>query len=256
MCDTATFAEGFTPERIRPLLVLPRRPCMNIFIAGATGYIGRHLVPELLARGHSVRALVRASSVSKLPTGAEAVIGDALDGDTFALSIAPGDTFIQLVGVAHPSPSKAEEFRKVDLVAIRESVRAAAGASIRHFIYLSVAQPAPVMKAYVDIRAEGERLVRESGMAATFVRPWYVLGPGHRWPYALLPLYWIWGAFPSNRDAAARLYPVKLRDIVRVIADAVDRPADGVRIIEAPEIRAAASPVRPAATTSPAHPRQ
>lgn len=228
---------------------------MNVFIAGATGYIGRHLVPELIARGHTVRALVRASSVRKLPAGAEAVIGDALDAGTFGHRIAPSDTFIQLVGVAHPSPSKAEDFRKVDLVAIRESVRAATGTSIRHFIYLSVAQPAPVMKDYIAVRAEGERLLRESGMAATFVRPWYVLGPGHRWPYALLPMYWIWGAFPSNRDAAARLYPVKLADVVRVIADAVDRPADGVRIIEAPEIRAAASRVRPVATTSPLHPR-
>src|ERR1700741_2100598 len=195
MLDTAAFAEGFDLGGIRPLFFLFRRPCMNVFIAGATGYIGRHLVPELIARGHSVRALVRASSVNKLPAGAEAVIGDALDAGTFASSIAPGDTFIQLVGVAHPSPAKAEEFRKVDLVAIRESVRAASGASIRQFIYLSVAQPAPVMHDYIAVRAEGERLLRESGMAATFVRPWYVLGPGHRWPYALLPLYWVWGAF-------------------------------------------------------------
>lgn len=216
---------------------------MNIFIAGATGYIGRHLVPELIARGHTVRGLVRASSMSKLPAGAEAVIGDALDTDTFARNIAPSDTFIQLVGVPHPSPAKAEEFRKIDLVAIRESVRAAAGTSIRHFIYLSVAQPAPVMKDYIAVRTEGERLLRESGMAATFVRPWYVLGPGHWWPYAVLPLYWIWGLFPAHRHTAARLLPVKLADVVRAIANAVDRGADGIKVIEAPEIRGAANPV-------------
>jgi len=139
-------------------------------------------------------------------------------------------------------------------VAIRESVRAAAGTTVRHFIYLSVAQPAPVMKAYLDIRAEGERLLRDSGLAATFVRPWYVLGPGHRWPYALLPLYWIWGAFPAHRDTAARLYPVRLGDVVRAIAGAVEAGANGVRVIEAPEIRAAATPARPDATTAPAHP--
>ena len=212
---------------------------MNLFIAGATGYIGRHLVPELIARGHTVRALVRSSSLSKLPAGAEGVIGDALDATTFAHRIAPSDVFIQLVGVPHPSPAKAEQFRKIDLVAIRESVRAVAGTSIRHFIYLSVAQPAPVMKDYIAVRAEGERLLRESGIAATFVRPWYVLGPGHWWPYAVLPLYWIWGAFPAHRDTAARLYPVKLADVVRAIADAVDRGGDGIRVIESPEMRAA-----------------
>jgi uncharacterized protein YbjT (DUF2867 family) len=227
---------------------------MNVFIAGATGYLGRHLVPELIARGHTVRALVRASSVARLPRGAEPVFGDALNAFTFAHQIEPSDTFIQLVGVPHPSPSKARQFREIDLVAIRESVRAAAGTTIRHFLYLSVAQPAPVMADYIAVRAEGERLLRESGLSATFIRPWYVLGPGHRWPYALLPLYWIWGAFPAHREAAARLYPVKLADIVRAIADAVDRGPQGVRIIEAPQIRGAASPARPAASSAPAHP--
>jgi uncharacterized protein YbjT (DUF2867 family) len=209
----------------------------NVFIAGATGYIGRHLVPELVARGHTVRALVRPASAQKLAAGAKAVLGDALDASSFAQQLAPSDTFIQLVGVAHPSPSKAEEFRKVDLVAIRESAGAAAASSIRHFIYLSVAQPAPAMKAYVAVRAEGERLVRQSGIPATFVRPWYVLGPGHRWPYAILPLYWLWSLFPSQRDTARRLYPVKLRDVVRTIVEAVENPSHGVRVVEAPEMR-------------------
>jgi uncharacterized protein YbjT (DUF2867 family) len=103
------------------------------------------------------------------------------------------------------------------------------------------------MKAYVAVRAEGERLVRETRLGATFVRPFYVLGPGHRWPYAFLPLFWLWGD--------RRLYPVKLRDVVRALAEAVEQPPGGVRIIEAPDLsRASASPARPAATTAPAHP--
>ncbi len=220
---------------------------MNVFIAGATGYIGRHLVPELLQRGHTVRALVRRGSEGKLPAGAEAILGDALDADTFADRLAPSDTFIQLVGVPHPSPAKAEQFRTIDLVAIRESARAVRGSSIRHFIYLSVPQPAPVMKAYVRVRAEGEQLVRDTGLGATFVRPFYVLGPGHWWPYLFLPLFRLWGD--------ARLYPVKLRDVVSAIAGAVEQPPGGVRIIEAPDLsRASASPARPGATTAPAHP--
>jgi uncharacterized protein YbjT (DUF2867 family) len=230
---------------------------MNVFLAGATGYIGRYLVPELLRRGHTVRALVRRGSEQKLPAGAEAVVGDALDASTFATKVAPSDTFIQLVGVPHPSPAKAEAFRKIDLVAIRESARAAAGSTIRHFIYLSVAQPAPAMKAYVAVRSEGERLLRDSGIPATFVRPWYVLGPGHRWPYAILPLYWLWAAFPSQRDTARRLYPVTLAQVVRVLADSVERPADGVRIIEAPEMRRGpAAPAPPARAPIAASPRR
>jgi uncharacterized protein YbjT (DUF2867 family) len=239
---------------------------MNVFITGATGYLSRHLIPELLSRGHVVRGLVRRGSEGKLAKGAEAIVGDALNADTYAHAIAPSDTFVHLVGVAHPSPSKAAEFRSVDLVSIRQAVRAVNGSSVGHFVYLSVAQPAPAMREYVDVRAEGERLVRDTGLAATFVRPWYVLGPGHRWPYLLLPAYWVWGAFPSQRDRARRLYPVKLADVVRVMAEAIEQPPSGVRVIEAPEMRAreprdfsarraAPTPARQGGTSARVHPR-
>ena len=206
----------------------------NIFVTGGTGYIGSRVIPELLARGHTVRALVRAGSARKLPPGCSAVLGNALDRKTFADTIAPSDTFIQLVGVAHPSPSKAEQFRTIDLASVTESVAAAKQAAIRHFIYLSVAQPAPAMKAYVAVRTEGERLLRESGIPSTFIRPWYVLGPGHRWPYLILPMYWLWMLPPKSRDTARRLYPVRLRNVVNAIVAVVDDPPDGVRIIEQP----------------------
>src|SRR5262245_26478581 len=97
---------------------------MNVFITGGTGYIGSRVIPALIERGHTVRALVRPGSEKKLPHGAWPILGDALDASTFARHIAPSDTFIQLVGVAHPSPSKADEFRKIDLVSIQESVKA------------------------------------------------------------------------------------------------------------------------------------
>jgi uncharacterized protein YbjT (DUF2867 family) len=210
---------------------------MNVFMTGATGYIGRHLVPELLRRGHIVRALVREGSEQKLPRGAIAVRGNALDGSTFANQIAPSETFVQLVGVAHPSPAKAAEFRSIDLVSVTESVAAARRSTIHHFIYLSVAQPAPIMRDYVAVRAEGERMLRESGLPSTFIRPWYVLGPGHRWPYAILPLYWLAMLAPKSRDTARRLYPVPLAQVVRAIVDAVEHPPAGVRIIEAPGMR-------------------
>jgi uncharacterized protein YbjT (DUF2867 family) len=168
----------------------------NVFITGATGYIGRVLIPRLLERGHEVRALVRPASAQPHPPGCEAVIGNALDASTFADRVRPSDTFVQLVGVPHPSPAKAAEFQSIDLASVRASVSAAAGAGVKHFVYVSVAQPSPVMKAYQAVRAQGEKMIRDSRLDATILRPWYVLGPGHRWPYALVPMYspvWFWG---------------------------------------------------------------
>jgi nucleoside-diphosphate-sugar epimerase len=117
----------------------------SVFITGGSGYMGQKLIPLLLQRGHEVRALVRPGSQKKLPAGCIAVVGDALDESSYADKIAPADTLVQLVGVAHPSPAKAAEFRKVDLVAGLGAVTAARAAGVRHFVYLSVAHPAPMM---------------------------------------------------------------------------------------------------------------
>ena len=84
-----------------------------VFITGGTGYVGRPLITLLLDRGHDVRALVRPGSEKKLPVGCQPVFGNALDGNSYAGQIKPADTFVQLVGVAHPSPSKAAEFRSL-----------------------------------------------------------------------------------------------------------------------------------------------
>jgi uncharacterized protein YbjT (DUF2867 family) len=211
---------------------------MSVFVAGGTGYIGRPVIAELVRRSHSVTALVRPGSEGRLPPGATPIPGDALSGETFAGRVASARTFVQLVGVSHPSPAKAAQFRSVDLASVRESAGAAARAGVEHFVYLSVAQPAPaIMREYESVRAEGEAIVRGTGMNATFLRPWYVLGPGHRWPYLLLPAYWLAERLPSTRDTAKRIGLVTLPQMVAAIVRAVEHPPRGVRIVEVPEIR-------------------
>src|SRR5262249_40321166 len=106
-----------------------------------------------------------------------------------------------------------------------------------HFVYLSVAHPAPVMKAYIQVRSGCEALLRASGMNATILRPWYVLGPGHRWPYALLPIYALMELLPATRPGARRLGLVTLEQMVEALVCAVESPCHGVRVIEVPEIR-------------------
>jgi nucleoside-diphosphate-sugar epimerase len=209
----------------------------NVFITGGTGYLGRALIPQLNLRGHIVRALVRPGSASKLPSNTEAIIGDALNQASFSRQIEPSDTFLQLVGVPHPSPAKAELFRKIDLVSIRASVAAAAENRIAHFIYVSVAQPAPMMKVYQEVRADGEELIRAAGMSATILRPWYILGPGHWWPYLLLPAYWLGERIPSTRDGAVRCGLVTLKQMITALVVAVENPAEGIKLVEVPQIR-------------------
>ncbi len=203
---------------------------MKVFLTGASGYMGRRLAPELLRRGHQVVALVR--ETSQPPEGCEVVIGDALNASTYRDRVPKGSTFVHLVGVAHPGPAKGAHFRAIDLVSIQAAVEAAKFAQVAHFVYVSVAHPAPVMKDYIAVRKEGESLLKSSGLNATILRPWYVLGPGHWWPILIKPFYWL-----MKRESAERLGLVTLTQMTNALADAVDHPAHGVRVVEVPEIR-------------------
>jgi uncharacterized protein YbjT (DUF2867 family) len=216
-----------------------------VFVTGSTGYIGQPLIRLLLSRGYAVRGLVRPGSEARLPPGAQIVIGKALDASTFARAIPAGATVIHLVGTPHPNPSKAAEFERVDLASIRATVVAAQEARAAHLIYVSVAHPAPIMRAYIAARREGEAVVSASGIRATIVRPWYVLGPGHLWPYALVPIYGVLRLLPSTRATAERLGLVTLQQMVSTLAAAVATvPSTSPRIIDVAGIRAEAQAAR------------
>src|SRR5262245_61478971 len=132
----------------------------RIFITGGTGYMGCDLIPRLIDLGHDVRALVRKGSENKLPDGAGLVIGDPLEMDSYTDRVRPADTFVHLVGVPHPSPAKTKQFLEIDFVSAEVAVRAARDAGVKHFVYLSVAHPAPMMKSYIAVRSECEEMVR------------------------------------------------------------------------------------------------
>lgn len=222
--------------------MLPKSPdSRRVFITGGTGYLGNALIPILLERGHRVRALIRPNSRGKLVAGCEIVSGDALDANTYRQLIRPADTFIHLVGVPNPSPSKAAEFRAVDLVSAREAITAVAELGVQHFIYLSVAHPAPIpmMKAYITVRVECEEMIQQQRLNSTILRPWYVLGPGHRWPCALLPIYKVMEWLPFTRAGAQRLGLVTLEQMVLALVEAVESPVQGLRVMDVPAIRAA-----------------
>lgn len=209
----------------------------TVFVTGGTGFMGGNLCTQLLRRGYEVRALARPGSEHKLPHGCKVIAGSALDKNSYAAQIPPAETFVQLVGVTHPNPAKKDEFRAVDLGSARGAIESARAAGVSHFVYVSVAQPAPVMKFYIEVRAEVERMIRESGLNATILRPWYVLGPGRRWPLMLKPLYWLMERLPAMRESALRLGLVTIGQMVAALVQAVENPPQGVRVLGVPEIR-------------------
>lgn len=185
---------------------------------------------RLLAKGHRVRAMVRAGSETRVPTGAELAWSYELSGV---------ETLVHLVGVPRPAPWKGPQFRAVDLPLALASIEAARSAGVRHFLYVSVAHPAPIMQAYIAVRMECERVLRESGLRHTILRPWYVLGPGHKWPHALRPLYALAERVPALRAGARRLGLVTHAQMIDALEWAVENPPSGSRVMGVPAIRQA-----------------
>ena len=198
------------------------------FVTGGTGYLGRPLVERLLAKGHGVRVMARKGSEGKVPRGAEAVAGYELLGV---------ETVVHLVGVPRPAPWKGAQFRAVDLPMALASIAAARAAGVRHFVYVSVAHPAPVLRDYIAVRMECERALADAGMAHTILRPWYVLGPRHLWPHALRPLYALAERVPAWREGARRLGLVTHAQMIGALEWAVENPPEAARVMGVEEIR-------------------
>ncbi len=210
----------------------------TIFITGGTGYLGSRLIKILLKKRHEVIALVRPGSEGKLPAGCAFVLGNAFDPDTFSSKIPEGSVFIQLLGVPHPSPKKKKEFVSIDLASARASAAAAKKAGVGHFIYVSVAmEPTSVMRDYQQARAQAEQVLLETGLPLTFIRPWYVIGPGHWWPLLLTPLFWLLKKLPATQRKARALDLVSLRQMLSALESAVEQTPDKLRTVEVADMR-------------------
>jgi len=227
----------------------------NFFITGGTGYIGARLINRLVKNGHHVTALVRRGSENKVPAGVEIIIGNPFDAKTFQSSVPPGSVFIQLLGVPHPSPKKAGQFKEIDLRSVKASADAASYAGVSHFIYVSVAMTASrFMHAYQEVRREGEEYCLNKKLNCTFIRPWYVLGPGHWWPVLLLPFYGLAEIVPSWRMKARSMALVTIKQMLNTLLFAAESESRPLHILEIKDIRNMDAKKNPGTKTLPQKP--
>ncbi|GMU63183.1 MAG: hypothetical protein AMXMBFR34_49460 [Myxococcaceae bacterium] len=140
-----------------------------VFVAGATGAVGRTLVPLAEQRGLAVRPHVRPASTGKLSHPKQVVLElgepqlvDALRGCT---------TVIQLIGTMRKRFASGDTYETSDIGTTRQLVEAAKRAGVKHFVLLSSVGAGRPMGAYLKAKAQAEALVRESGIPFTIFRP-------------------------------------------------------------------------------------
>lgn len=166
------------PDRHRQH-IMPNRP--RIGLTGATGFVGRQLLPRLLQQGASVQALARPAPGRNMETlpGLEWVAGDLGSADALDRLTRNTDIVIHLAGATKARNRAA--FDEVNATATGRLAGIAQKAGVKHFILVSsLAATRPHVSAYAASKAAGERLVRDAAgtMPVSIVRAPAVIGPG------------------------------------------------------------------------------
>ncbi|MGE7416098.1 NAD-dependent epimerase/dehydratase family protein [Methylobacterium tarhaniae] len=226
-----------------------------VALTGSTGFIGRHLLAALTARGYRVRVLLRRPV--ELPPGiSSAVVGDLSRPQNMAAALSGADAVVHSAGLAHAmSGAPEDDYRTFNTEATRGLAQAAARARVRRFVFLSSirAQSGP---SAAGILTESEtpaptdpygrsKLAAEEALAGIDIdyvslRPVLVYGPGQR------------GNMAALMRLASAPYPLPLggltgrRSLVSVesLSDAVDAVLRAPGPLRRPLIVSEAEPLR------------
>jgi uncharacterized protein YbjT (DUF2867 family)/membrane protease YdiL (CAAX protease family) len=189
---------------------------MKIAIAGGTGFIGRHVVRQLLSAGHEVRLLVR--SAHDPPAQSEIVtcrLEDALDPSV----LAGCDAVVNLVGIAHARDDRVFEQVHVDVVC--NLLEAARVAGVRRFVHVSVVDVPSTTGVYIETKRRGEEHVRRSELDWTIVRPSMVYGEGDVALRNVVNGVRAAAVFPVPAGDTGSLQPVDVRDVALTVERAI-----------------------------------
>src|SRR5690242_16538352 len=108
---------------------------MNVLVTGPAGFLGRALVPRLLADGHRVRALVRRASLEDAHERLEVVKGDVLDAASVERALQGMDAVVHLATASAREGS--DVARAVNVEGTRHLVEAAKRLGVRRFVFTS-----------------------------------------------------------------------------------------------------------------------
>src|SRR4051794_21958233 len=190
---------------------------MTVLVTGATGFVGSRLVPELVDRGHDVRAMTRHPETYAGP--GEAIGGDVAAPGTLAEPLAGVDVAIYLV---HSLDD--DDFEKKDAEAARAFGLAAAACGVRQIVFLGgLGKDSDDLSAHLRSRREVERLLGESGVPVTVLRAAIVVGAGGISWEMTRQLVKNLPAMVVPRWAETRTQPIALADVVRYLAGVVGR---------------------------------
>jgi NADH dehydrogenase len=197
---------------------------LRVFVTGGTGFVGKHVVRALLARGFLVRCLVRPGSEGRLRgfESLDRVPGDVLHPDGLAAAAQGCGALVHLVGIIRERPARGVTFERLHVQATVNMLAVAKAAGIPRYLQMSALGTRPGARApYHRTKWRAEEAVRESGIEWTIFRPSVVFGPGDEFISTLAGMIRRLPAVPVLGDGMYRLQPVAVEHVAEGFARAV-----------------------------------
>lgn len=209
---------------LEPTPKIPR-----VLVTGASGFVGRHMITELLAQGYAVAALVRNPGSLKRPEVA-VYQGDILAPKSLVPAAEGCDAVIHLVGII--AETRHSTFEQIHVTGTRNVIEAAKAAGIKRIVHMSaLGTRADAVATYHKTKWQAEQAVMASGLEYTIFRPSLILGPdgefatmlrdwarGKAPPFLFMPYF---GTGFLGQINPHKLQPIHVADLARLFCDAL-----------------------------------
>jgi NADH dehydrogenase len=197
---------------------------MKIFISGATGFVGGHLVDALREKGHELHVLVHKRS-PQTSSDIRQIEGDVTRLESFEHAAAGCDAVINLVGIIREFPARGITFERLHVQATANMLAAAQKSGVRRYLQMSaLGTRENAVSGYHISKFRAEELVRSSGLDATILRPSLIYGPKDAFITMLASQLQLSPVMPVIGSGNYRLQPIHVTDVARCFAMALEIP--------------------------------
>jgi NADH dehydrogenase len=200
---------------------------MKIFLTGGTGFVGSEVLRQLVAAGHTVRALVREGSEDKLEVaaGVEVHSGDVTDAASLVGGLQGCDAVIHLVGIIREFPRRGVTFKKMHVEGTENVLEAAQEQGVGRYLHMSSnGTRERSSTGYHRTKWQAEEMVRDSKLEWTIFRPSLIFGPGSEFVHMISEVIRRLPVVPVLGDGQYRMQPVSLKEVATSYVKALEMP--------------------------------
>lgn len=204
------------------LPTVPDPSYRKILVTGASGYIGGRLVPELQARGYTVRIMARQSSSKgdQVWPGAEVVVADALDGKSLDRALSGIDAAYYLIHSLLLGP---REFEAADILAAMNFRDSAARCGVKRIIYLGgLGDNKSGLSAHLKSRIQVAKELQKGTVPVTILRAAIIIGSGSASYEIINHLVRNTPVLPVPFWAQTLCQPIAVRDVIKYLVGVLE----------------------------------